>query len=238
MTASANTNDLMMSSRLLARRFFVLERTRVLASVMIHARAARPRNAVNQLDKGEWKMEMTEFEKLLDSVDAAYIAHNDYFKANESNLDDQRLAEFEEQIDEAHDKVWAALKPLNDKLRRKLTDLAHDRAKTRWRKLRRWVDPKVIREDARRAAAEQKRSHKEFLDNHYLKRMSASERQQWERDRRHHQAEIDEKQDGKCAQCGEPLDADQQGLFRPPNMICDTCVIESMHPNNEGARVL
>ena len=46
-------------------------------------------------------MEMTEFEKLLDSIDAAYIAHNDYFKANESNLDDQRLAEFEEQIDEA-----------------------------------------------------------------------------------------------------------------------------------------
>lgn len=76
-------------------------------------------------------MEMTEFEKLLDSIDAAYIAHNDYFKANESNLDDQRLAEFEEQIDEAHDKADAALKPLNDELRRKLTDLAVERANPR-----------------------------------------------------------------------------------------------------------
>jgi hypothetical protein len=102
-------------------------------------------------------MEMTEFERLLDNVDAAYIAHNDYFKANENNLDDQRLAEFEKQIDEAHDKVDEALKPLDDELQRKLTDLAYERAKIRPRRLRPWVDPKVIREDARIAAAEQKR---------------------------------------------------------------------------------
>src|ERR1700757_1587940 len=98
---------------------------------MVHARAAHPQNAVNQLDKGEWKMEMTEFEKLLDSIDAAYIAHNDYFKASERNLDDQRLAEFEKKIDEEHDKVDKALKPLDDELQRKLTDLAYERAKIR-----------------------------------------------------------------------------------------------------------
>jgi hypothetical protein len=197
---------------------------------MVHARPAHPRNAVNQLDKGEWKMEMTEFEKLLDSVDAAYIAHNDYFKANESNLDDQRLAEFEEQIDEAHDKVWAALKPLNDKLRRKLTDLAHDRAKTRWRKLRRWVDPKVIREDARRAAAEQKRRVWGNLSDSEQEEMYQS----WGCEL---QQDIDS-QGGKCAQCGEPLDIHQQMLFRPPNMICDTCCYEMMHESNRGDRVL
>jgi hypothetical protein len=197
---------------------------------MVHARAAHPRNAVNQPDKGEWKMEMTEFEKLLDSIDAAYIAHNDYFKANESNLDDQRLAEFEEQIDEAHDKVWAALKPLNDKLRQKLIDLAHDRAKTRWRKLRRWVDPKVIREDARRAAAEQKRRVWGNLSDSEREEMYQS----WGCEL---QQDIDS-QGGKCAQCGEPLDIHQQMLFRPPNMICDTCCHEMMHESNRGDRVL
>ena len=36
------------------------------------------------------------------------------------------------------------------------------------------------------------------------------------------QAEI-EKQNCKCAQCGGPLDIDQQMMFLPPNMICDFC---------------
>lgn len=79
--------------------------------------------------------------------------------------------------------------------------------------------------------------HKEFLDNHYLKRMSASERQQWEEDRRHFQADIDS-QGGKCAECGEPLDVDQQMMFTPPNMICDTCCYEMNDERNRGDRVL
>lgn len=95
----------------------------------------------------------TSIKQLLDNVDAAYVAHNDYFTANESNLDYPRLAEFEKKIDEAHDQFWAAIKPLNDELRRELSHLACERAKVRPRKLRRWVDPKVIREDARRSAA-------------------------------------------------------------------------------------
>jgi hypothetical protein len=39
------------------------------------------------------------------------------------------------------------------------------------------------------------------------------------------QAEI-EKQNCKCAQCGGPLDIDQQMMFLPPNMICDFCCEE------------
>jgi predicted transcriptional regulator len=173
-------------------------------------------------------MEMTKFERLLDNVDAAYIAHNDYFKANENNLDDQRLAEFEKQIDEAHDKVDEALKPLDDELQRKLTDLAYERAKIRPRRLRPWVDPKVIREDARIAAAEQKRR--------VWGNLSDSEREEsyrsWGREL---QQDIDS-QGGKCAQCGEPLDIQQQMLFRPPDMICDTCCYEMFDDRNLGDR--
>jgi hypothetical protein len=136
----------------------------------------------------------------------------------------------EKQIDEAHDKVDEALNPLNDELRRELTDLAYERAKVRPRKLRVWVDPKVIREDARRAAAEQKRR--------VWGNVSDSEReeiyQSWGREL---QQAIDS-QGGKCAQCGEPLDIQQQMLFRPPDMICDTCCYEMMHESNRGDRVL
>ena len=40
--------------------------------------------------------------------------------------------------------------------------------------------------------------------------------------REYFQAKI-EKQNCKCAQCGGPLDIDQQMMFLPPNMICDFC---------------
>jgi hypothetical protein len=39
------------------------------------------------------------------------------------------------------------------------------------------------------------------------------------------QAEI-EKQNCKCAQCGGPLDIDQQMMGLPPNKICDFCCEE------------
>jgi hypothetical protein len=174
-------------------------------------------------------MEMTEFEKLLDNIDAAYIAHNDYFKANESNLDDQRLAEFEKTIDEAHDKVWEAIKPLNDELRRKLTDLTYERAKVRPRKLRTWVDPKVIRADARRSAADQKRR--------VWGNLSDSEREEMLQSGRRLPMQIDN-QNGKCSECGEPLDIYQQMMGLPPNMICDTCCGEMFDHRNMGDRVL
>lgn len=51
------------------------------------------------------------------------------------------------------------------------------------------------------------------------------------------QAAIDS-QGGKCAECGEPLDVHQQMLFRPPNMICDTCCYEMSDYRNMGDRVL
>jgi hypothetical protein len=173
---------------------------------------------------------MTNFNQLLDSVDAAYAAHNDYFKANEANLDSQRLDELSRRIDQAHDEVTEALNPLNDELRRKLTDIAVERSKARPRKLRAWVDPKVIREDARKAAAEAKRSHKEYLD----KLLIGERGEEW---RPALQLEIDS-QGGKCAECGEPLDVDQQMMGMPPNKICDTCCYERMDERNMGDRLL
>jgi hypothetical protein len=178
----------------------------------------------NDVEGTETKM--TDFNQLLDDVDAAYVAHNDYFKANEANLDSQRLDELSRRIDQAHDEVCEALNPLDDELRRELTDLAVKRAKVRPRKLRPWVDPKVIREDARKAAAEMKHFGKEYCDNPSNVEM-----------RRERQLEIDS-QGGKCAECGEPLDVYQQMMFEAPNMICDTCCIESMDERNMGDRML
>ena len=46
-----------------------------------------------------------------------------------------------------------------------------------------------------------------------------------EKQRRELQAEI-EKQGCKCAECGGPLDVDQQMMGLPPNMVCDLCCEE------------
>jgi hypothetical protein len=46
-----------------------------------------------------------------------------------------------------------------------------------------------------------------------------------EKQRRELQAEI-EKQDCKCAECGGPLDINQQMMFTPPNILCDFCCEE------------
>jgi hypothetical protein len=88
---------------------------------------------------------------------------------------------------------------------------------------------KIIREDARKAAAEQKRRVWANLSDSEREEMYQS----WGRELR---IQID-KQNGKCAQCGEPLDIYQQMMGLPPNMICDTCCYEMMHESNQGVRV-
>jgi hypothetical protein len=174
-------------------------------------------------------MEMTEFKKLLDSIYAERIAHNDYFKANERNLDLKRLYGFEQRIYDMFDAAGEIIRAVGYDTpdAKRLQAIAAERAKLRPKKLLR--DPKVIREEARQHVEKTKRKHKEFFDNHYLKRMSASEREEWEKGQSHLQERIDS-QGGNCTECGEPLDVNGQLVAwgRNNTLICETCTVESM----------
>jgi hypothetical protein len=126
----------------------------------------------------ELKEAKTKFEHLLDNIDAAYIAYNNHF---EKILHDQRLAEFSRRIDEAHDKVSDAIHAeTDDEVREKLTDLAKERAEARPHKTVPLIDPKVVRENARRHAEETKRRIMEKGDDFHLNQMnvSAAEREE------------------------------------------------------------
>jgi hypothetical protein len=180
--------------------------------------------------------EVVEFEKLLDNLDAAYREHNDRFEKLEDefrqtkyNFEDDldplasypELAEFEKRIEEAHEAVSDAWRAANGKkLQDKLRDLAYERSYARPKKLTRWLDPKAVREAARK--------HVGRTNHRVWGRLSINEVKKHREAAAECQAKIDA-QGGKCIQCGEPIDIFQQMMTdREGHLRCDVCVNEEM----------
>jgi len=108
------------------------------------------------------KVEMKRFEKLLDNIDAAYVAHNKFFKEHIRWFDDDplplgKLAELDGRIEEAHNKLDKFMRAADGSWK-KLCDIASARAYARPRKMTRWLDPRVVREEARKHAGRQNHS--------------------------------------------------------------------------------
>jgi hypothetical protein len=175
------------------------------------------------------EMEMTtEFERLLDNLDAAYVAHNEFFEEHfskwwkdedDSALPLTELAEFDKRIEEAHKELDKCMRAANGDWH-KLSDIASARAHARPQKMTRWLDPKVVREEARKHAGRQ---------NHSVwNGKSLNELKKYREGSAECQAKIDA-QGGKCIQCGEPIDIFQQMMTdRNGRLRCDVCINEEM----------